>query len=161
MLAKEMLIQQRWLHYLDPWIKLQCLTRQSSDEFQHTRVVNGFADIPAPGERAMTGNHHGGMMQGIELFKGFDDDVARIGFVAGLDFPGRQSPGARDGAMPIIGLGGAKRGDVPAGLRPGGRIKAVGMGDAADTGKCTVEHQMGRRIGTGPEMAFHHFAISQ
>jgi hypothetical protein len=38
MLAKEMSIQQRWLHYLYPWINLQRLTGPSCGEFQPTRV---------------------------------------------------------------------------------------------------------------------------
>ena len=66
----------------------------------------------------------------IELYKAFPDNYARVFLVILLQLPLGQVAGAGDGAVKVIGVGGAEAGDVLPGLGPGHRVGAVGVDDA-------------------------------
>ena len=108
--------------------------------FQHDRVVDRLCRILAPSKGAVAGAEHTGHMHGVNaaLGKGFQNHLAGILLVVLIDFFRGQFPCAGDRAVEVIGVGGAKGGQVSPGLGKGHRMGGVGMYDAAQLGECFV-----------------------
>ena len=88
-----------------------------------------------------------------------DDDGAGVADVGLGDFFGGERFGDGDGAVEVVGVGGAEAGDGPAGLRPGGGELGVGVDDAADLGELAVEEGVGVEVAGGAQRAFDDFAV--
>jgi len=80
------------------------------------------------------------------LLKGFDDHLAGIEFIVFGDFGFTQVAGAGYITIEIVGMGGAKGGQVEIGLGPGRRPARMGVDDAADFRIAAVQGQVGRCI---------------
>src|SRR5262245_25206495 len=98
------------------------------------------------------------MMKRVHAVKALENDLAGVGFVIGLNFSGGQGTRTGDRAVPIVGLSSAERGDFFARLRPGGGVKTMRMGNAANILKRTVQYQMSGCIRTGTQLSFNHFS---
>ena len=104
---------------------------------------------------------HGGNGHGIQIPvpEGFNDDGAGALFVILIQLFLGQVPGAGDGTVEIVGMGGAVAGNIPAGLGPGHRVGTVGMDNAPQLGEGLVQLNMGFGIGAGVQGALHHIAL--
>ena len=113
------------------------------------RMINRLRRVFSPGKGSMTAADDGGNMNRVHspLPERLRDDFAGVGLIVLFNFLRRQTPGAGDGAIEIIGVGGAISGDIPASLRPAYGIRAVGMDNAAQFGKGVVQDQVGFGIG--------------
>ena len=67
--------------------------------------------------------------------------------------------GDRDGAVEVVGVGGAEGGDGEAGLGEAGGELGVGVDDRADGGELAVEQGVGVEVGGGLEVAFDDLAV--
>src|SRR5262249_26809988 len=103
-------------------------------------------------------DEHPGAMQRIATSKGFDDDVAGIDFVIVSDFASVQSPGAGDRSVKIIGVGCSEGGNGAATLRPGRGEKAVGVNDAANFSKRSIEDEVSVSVRAGLQIALDDFS---
>ena len=56
MFTRKVLIQQSLLHRFSCGEKPQCFAGHLYQMFEHYRIVDGFADRPAPGKGAVAGN---------------------------------------------------------------------------------------------------------
>ena len=85
---------------------------------QHNRVVHCLGGVLPPGEGAVAAADDGGDVDGVDVPppEGLHDDAAGVGLVVLVDLLLGQVPGAGDGAVEVVGVGGAVGGDVPASL---------------------------------------------
>lgn len=99
-------------------------------------VVDGLGGILAPGKRPVAGAQHGGHMHRVDAApgEGLQNHLAGVPLVILVNFFGRQLPRAGHGPVKIIGVGGAKGGQVPPRLGKGHRVGGVGMHDAPSCG---------------------------
>ena len=100
---------------------------------------------------------HAGNMEGIDLLvaEGLDNGVAGVALVIFSGFLRGQGAAKRNGAMEMIGMGGAITGQGPPRLGEHGGGGAVRVTDAGDSCKGAVEHQMRGGVGGRAEFAFH------
>ena len=75
--------------------------------------------------------------------KGFDDHLAGFPFVITVDFRVGHQAGTGDGAVELVGVGGAGCWNRLPGLRPDGRVARVGVNDTAERGKCLIQQAVG------------------
>ena len=120
-------------------------------------MVNRLRGVPAPCERAVAVTNHSGHCHRIDVpvLECLNDDFAGVCLVVLLQLGGGEMPGAGNGAVEIVRVGGAVTGNVLSGLCPRHREGAVGVDDAAQRRKCLVQLQMGLCITAGIERAFH------
>ncbi len=88
-----------------------------------------------------------------------DDGEAGFVDVAAADGVVREGVGAGDGAVEVVGVGGAEGRDGEAGLGEGGGVLRVGVDDGADGREFAVEQGVGVEIGGGAEVAFDDPAV--
>src|ERR1019366_7802131 len=88
---------------------------------------------------------------GVDVSSGeaIDDDFSGVEFVVGADFFGGHFGGDGDGAVEIVGVGGAETWDVAAGLGEAGGGEGMGVNDAADGLEGSVQVEMGWGVGRG------------
>ena len=119
MFAREVLIQNAlWLGG-DVGVDQFGQKRHFRDLLGDDGVIDGLRGVLAPGEGAVVPADDGGNMYGVDaaLAKGLDDHVSGVALVVCLDLLGCQVARTGNGAVKIIGVGGAVGGDVPTGLR--------------------------------------------
>ena len=123
----------------------------AGDGFEGDGVFEGFFGGAAPDEGGVAGDEDGGHIVGVEGggAETFDDDFAGVEFVVGGNFGGGELAGAGDGAVEVVGVGGAEAGDFAVGLGEGGGVEGVGVDDAADVGEVLVEVEVGGGVGGG------------
>jgi hypothetical protein len=104
-------------------------------------VFDGFGGGFAPGKGGVAGDQDAGNGDGVEALEpeAADDDRAGIALVGLGDLLGGEGFGDGNGAVEVVGVGGAEAGNGAAGLSPGGGELGVGVDDAADLGELAVE----------------------
>ena len=129
--------------------------------FHHISVFKGGGGGFSPGERRVAGAEDAGNFERIEIVPAevAHDDGASVELVAGGDFLWCELFGAGDGAVEIVGVGGAEAGDGAAGLRPCGGELGVGVDDAAYGGEFSIQKKMGGEVAGGAEGAFNDGAV--
>ena len=121
--------------------------------FEQVGVFDGCCWGLAPGERGVAGDEDARDGDGVEVLfpeeAGYDR--AGVEYVGFGYFFGGEWLGDRDGAVEVIGVGGAEAGDGLACLGPGGGEFGVGMNYAADLREFAIEEQMGIEVAGGAE----------
>ena len=108
-------------------------------------MVDSLGGRTAPSEGAVAGAQDSGRVARVQaaFLKCLNNYTARVFLVILLHFLRRQFPRARDGAVEVIGMGGAKAWKVLPRLRPRDGVRAVRMHHAAQGRERTVQFQMG------------------
>ena len=134
---------------------------QAGDVLKDIGVLDGFGDGYSPGEGSVAGDQDSGNGDGVEIAvaESLSDDFAGIADVCLGDLPGGEGIGDRNGAVKIVGVGGAEAGDGAACLRPRGGKLRVGVDDAADLREGAVEESMCIEIAGRAQGAFDDFAV--
>jgi hypothetical protein len=134
---------------------------EAGDVFEDVGVFDGGGGGFSPCERRVAGAEDAGDLERVEIVPAevADDDYAGVVLVAGGGFLGGERVGEWDGALEVIGVGGAEAGDGTAGLCPGGGEFGVGVDDAADGGELAVEIKVGGEVAGGAEVAFDDLAV--
>src|ERR1700739_3187297 len=129
--------------------------------FEDVGEFDGIGRGFPPGERSMTGDEDTGDGQRGEALgaKAANDDGAGVADVTGGDLCRGECFGDGDGAVKVVGVGGAEAGDWLAGLGPCGGEFGIGVGGAADLGEFAIEQGVGVEIAGGAEMSFNDFAL--
>lgn len=127
------------------------------------RESGGCGGVAAKGEGAGAvgfGTSGGGVLEaGGEAAEAADDGEAGLVNVAAGDGLVGERLGAGDGAVEVVGVGGAEGGDGEAGLGEGGGELGVGMDDGADLGELAIEEGVGVEVGGGLEGAVDEDAV--
>ena len=96
MFAEEMLVAKNLREAGGIGFNRYCEESHVSEFFYDLSSVGSGADCGAPTERCVAVDENGGGVQGIEVVKTFDDDLAGVPFVFGLDFGRGHGGGDRD-----------------------------------------------------------------
>ena len=93
---------------------------EAGDVLEYVGVFDSFGDVFAPGKRGVAGDKDAGDCNGVEGLgtEAADDYGAGIADVGLGDFGGGEGCGDGDGAMEVVGVGGAEARNGPAGLGP-------------------------------------------
>jgi len=134
---------------------------EAGDVFEKVGIFDGCGSGLAPGEGRVSGYEDAGDGDGVEALFAEEagDDCAGVVNVGFVDLFGGEGLGDGNGAVEIVGVGGAEAGDGLAGLRPGSCKFGMGMDDATDLGKFAVEEQVGVEVAGGVECAFDDGAV--
>ena len=153
-----MFIKQFLLHGRYAWAKQHCMKIHKSNFFQYNCVMNRIDRVSPPCKWAMTMYQH--CRDSLRIFTGksFNDNVAGFGFIIAFDFGFCHQPGTWNAAIKIITLGCAKCRNHTASLCKCCCPAAMGMHNAANSRKRTIQHQMGRCITGWLQFAFYPFA---
>jgi len=117
--------------------------------------------VGSPAEGGVAVDEAGGDGDGVDAVLPEVSDYGEAGLVdvaAGDGFI-VQGRGAWDGAVEVVGVGGAEGWDGQAGLGEAGGELGVGVDDAADGGKLAVEEGVGVEVGGGFEFAVDDVAV--
>ena len=134
---------------------------EAGDVLKAVGVFDGIGGVFAPGKGGVAGDKDAGDGDGVEvvLAEVLDDNGAGVADVGFGDFVGSKGSGNRNGAVEIVGVGGAEAGNSAAGLRPGGSELRVGVNDAANLGEFAVEQGVGVEVTGRVQGAFDDFAV--
>ena len=123
--------------------------------------MGGFVGSAAPAEGgvAVDEARRDGERVDSVLRKVVDDGEAGLVDVAAGDGFIVQGRGAGDGAVEVVGVGGAERRDGEAGLGEAGGELGVGVDDSADGEELAVEEGVGIEVGGGFEFAVDDLAL--
>src|SRR5438874_4768759 len=121
-------------------------------------MMHRLVDCSPPGKGSVIGNEHGGTGKRITLCECLDNDAARILFIIALDLAWFEQACARNAAVKVIGVRRSERLHRTTCLRPGSGMKAMSVGNCADSQESSVKNQMGLRIRTRLELSFNDFA---
>jgi len=129
--------------------------------FEDDGVVGGFVGVAAPGEGRVAVDEAGGNGERVDslLLEEADDGEAGFVDVAAADGFVGERRGAGDGAVEVVGVGGAEWWDGEASLGEAGGELGVGVDDGADGGELAVEEGVGVEVGGGFEFAIDDFAV--
>ena len=123
--------------------------------------MGGFVGVAAPAEGCVAVDEAGGDGEGVDsllLEEGDDGLTGLVDVAAGDGFVG-EGRGTGDGAVEVVGVGGAEGRDGEAGLGEAGGELGVGVDDGADGGELAVEEGVGVEVGGGFEFAVDDFAV--
>jgi len=111
-------------------------------------VFDGLGGCFTPDKWGMAGDEDSGNGERIEIVpsEAADDDCAGAANVGFGDFFGSQWLGDRDGAVEVIGVGGAEARNRAACLGPGGSELRVRVDDATDGREFAIEQGVGVEI---------------
>ena len=129
--------------------------------FEDYGVVGGGVGVSAPDEGGVAVDQAGGDCQGVDfvLVEVRDNGQACLVNVPAADgFVGERF-GAWDGAIEVVGVGGAQGWNGEAGLGEAGGELGVGVDDGADGGEFSVEESVGVEVGGGFEFTVDDFAV--
>jgi len=131
------------------------------DGFEDHGVVGGFVGVASPGEGGVAVDEAGGNGERVDslLLEEADDGEAGFVDVAAADGFVGERRGAGDGAVEVVGVGGAEWWDGEASLGEAGGELGVGVDDGADGGELAVEEGVGVEVGGGFEFAVDDFAV--
>jgi hypothetical protein len=129
--------------------------------FEDYGVVGGGVGVTAPAEGGVAVDEAGWDGDGVDsmLLEVIDDGEAGLVDVAAGDGFIVQGCGAGDGAVEVVGVGGAEGWDGEAGLGEAGGELGVGVDDGADGGELAVEEGVGVEVGGGFEFAVDDLAV--
>src|SRR5579862_6656007 len=124
------------------------------DVFEDYGVVGGVVRGASPGEGGVAVDEAGGDGKRVDfaLFEVMDDGCAGLVDVAASDGFVGEGWGAGDGAVEVVGVGGAERRDGETGLGEAGGELGVGVDYGSDGGKFAVEKRVGVEVGGGFEL---------
>lgn len=96
-------------------------------------------------------DQHAGHLRCIDtlFFEGFYDDVTGFPLIFTVDFCVGHFAGAGNGAVEIVGVGGAGCWNRLARLRPDGGVARVCVHNAANRRECLIEQPVSWRVGGG------------
>ena len=123
--------------------------------------MGGVVGVGAPAEGGVAVDEAGGDGEGVDvvLLEVVDDGEAGLVDVAAGDGFVGEGRGAGDGAVEVVGVGGAEGRDGEAGLGEAGGELGVGVDDGADGGELAVEEGVGVEVGGGLEGAVDGLAV--
>jgi hypothetical protein len=129
--------------------------------FEDYGVVGGGVGVAAPDEWGVAVDEAGGDGEGVDAveLEVVDDGEAGLVDVAALDGVVGEGLGAWDGAVEVVGVGGAEGGDGEAGLGEAGGVLGVGVDYGADGGELALEEGVGVEVGGGLEGAVDDVAV--
>lgn len=136
---------------------------EAGDEFEQVGVLDGGGGSFSPGKGRMAGDKDAGDGERIEgaFLEEAGDHCTGVEDVGLFDFGGGERCGDGDFAVEVVGVGGSKAGDGSAGLGPGGGELGMGVDDAADLGKFTIEKQVGVEVAGGVQSALDDGAVER
>ena len=113
---------------------LQRVKRHFRNLLQYHRMINRLGGILSPGERPVIAADDAGHVFRIQpaRFKRLANDPAGVALVGFFYLFGRERARAGNRALKIIGVRGSVAGNIAPGLRPGHRVRAVRVHNAAD-----------------------------
>jgi hypothetical protein len=134
---------------------------KAGDVFKNIGVFDSGGGVFTPGEGGVAGDKDAGDGDGVEIVfaEVLDNDGTGVADVGFGDFLGGEGARNGNGAVKVVGVGGAEAGNRAAGLRPGGSELGVGVNDAADLGKLAVEQGVGVEVAGGIQGAFDDLAV--
>ena len=97
--------------------------RHAGDLFKDDGVMHGVVGRLAPGERRVFGNEDAGDFHRVAGADRLDDHLAGVGLVFALDFLAGQRAAAGDGAVEVVGVRRAERGNGATSLCPRRRVR--------------------------------------
>ena len=123
-------------------------------------MVHRLGRILAPGEGAVADADHAWDGRGLNapLLKSVHNDDPGVFLIVLLQLTLGQMAGAGDGAVKVVGVGGAEAGDILPRLGPGHGVGAVGVDNAPHARERLVQLQMGLGIAGGLPLALHPLA---
>ena len=129
--------------------------------FEDYGVVGGVVGVLTPAEGGVAVDEAGGDGEGVDAveLEVVDDGEAGLVDVAAADGFVGEGLGAGDGAVEVVGVGGAEGGDGEAGLGEAGGELGVGVDDGADGWEFAVEEGVGVEVGGGFEGAVDDLAV--
>src|SRR6266702_487835 len=129
--------------------------------FEDYRVVGGVLGVLAPAERGVAGYEDGGDGKWVDslLLEVVDDGKASLVNVTASDGLVGEAGRHWDGAVEVVGVGGAKGGDRQARLREAGCVLRVGVDHRANAGEFAVEQRMGIEVGGRLQRAVDDLAV--
>jgi hypothetical protein len=109
----------------------------------------------------VSGDEDSGDGDWVEVFgtEAADNYGSRVADVAGGDLFGGERLCDGNGAVEVVGVGGAEAGDGAASLGPGGGKFRVGVDDATDLGELAVEESVGVEIAGGAKVPIDDLAV--
>ena len=131
----------------------------AGDGFEDDGVVGGVVGVAAPAEGGVAGDEDRRDGEGVDAFEALDDGDAGLVDVTAFDGLVGEDLGDGDGAVEVVGVGGAEGGDGEAGLGEAGGVLGVGVDDGADGEELAVEEGVGVEVGGGFELAVDDVAL--
>lgn len=159
MFAEIVAIEQRLGHAFAFGIEGCGVKGHPCDGFEDDGIVRGVCGCFTPAEGCVAGNEHGGHGIGVKITEAADDGDAGVVDVIAVDVVGGEFVCDRNGAIEIVGVGGAVGGDAASGLGPGSGVFRMRVHDRADSRELAVEEQMRGEVRRRAEIAFDDFAV--
>ena len=159
MFAEEVLLVKNLRDGASLGVGGESLQGHGGNFFNQDGVVSGVGGSFAPAERSMACDESARYMQGIAFADAANDGQTRVVFVVVVDLRRGQGLRDRDGAVEIVGVGGAKAGDFALRLSPSRGGTGMRVGDATDRREGFVENEVSRKIGGGTETPFDGFTV--
>ncbi len=131
-----------------------CAEGHSGDLFKDDGGFNGLCGACAPGEGAVVCDEDGGHLEGVNAAKAAYDSFASVQFIIFCDLVRSEGVGEWDGAVEVVGGGGAVTWYLATGLGPHCGVGRVGVADAGDVFEVAVELEVGLGVGRWVEGAF-------
>ena len=131
------------------------------DGFEDDGVVGGLVRCASPDERGVAVDETGGDGERVDFLLSESGGRWRVRSHghSGRRWLRREGRCARDGAVEVVGVGGAEGRDGEAGLSEAGGELGVSVDDGADGGELPVEEGVGVEVGGGLERAVDDVAV--